>query len=155
MDEAGYFEEGTSKPVMPVQFSEMAQLQKERRILSQKLNRCEGKIDALSEEVLDLMVQAKMQSASVDGVTIYVERSIRASTPAEMSPEARAAFSEANLDYMVKERINQNTLTAYVKERAREVEATDIETIRDEGIPRVLRDHISIFQRTKVRARFS
>jgi hypothetical protein len=73
--------------------------------------------DALEGRLIEMFSDAGVPSISLDGKTIYLHRSTYAQRlPGVDTDDVKAALREAGAGDLIKESINANTLSAYVRE---------------------------------------
>mgnify|MGYP003433410470 FL=1 len=76
----------------------------------------------MEKDALDWMVANGMQSAKVDGMTLYVNRQLWAHPVDGDYPSACEALRQAHLGDLVQERFNVQTLSSWVRERDKDGE---------------------------------
>ena len=92
-------------------------LHEQKESLTDKLDTCKGKIRKLEEKLLAEFQDEGMNRASVGGRTLWLDHKIWASAGGDMDG-AVAALKAAGESDMVKESINRQTLSAWVREQA-------------------------------------
>ncbi len=102
-----------------------------------------AQIEAIEQAMVMSMLTDEVQNFKRDGVTFYISTRIFASVPEENKDEVFEWF-KGHPDYngMVKEQINANTLSAWVKER-----------LSEEGMPEDLEGKLKIYEKTGIGAR--
>ena len=88
-----------------------------KKILNDKLDTVKLKMVNLEKKILEEFASEGMTRAAVDGVTLWLDHKIWASAGGDMDG-AVAALKDAGEDDLIKESINRNTLSAWVRERA-------------------------------------
>ena len=118
--------------------------------LDGEIDRADAALKALKEEraqlvdqLLDGFADAGMTNVTIGNHTVYTTRQTWAGVDPEKKEEAKEALRAYGLDAFVKEQVNSQQLSAWVRER-REA---------DEGIPPAIADVIRITEKWDVRVR--
>ncbi len=94
-----------------------AKLDKERRTLNARLKKLDTLIEETSHAVLDHFQKIGIDRVTVDGVTIYVRRQLWAGREDGVTvDEACTALKDAGLPEYAHERVNTQSLSAFVRE---------------------------------------
>lgn len=102
---------------MAEQLREFVALEKRRRELETELAQISDRSAALSALLLDSMADAGMQSARIDGMTVYIRRDLYVSKRKEAeSADVCNVLRRIGCDYMVGESYNAASLKSKVKE---------------------------------------
>lgn len=117
-----------------------------RRIaeLDSQLRSAKDEADRLQESLLEEYAQEGIPSITIDGMTVYMHRSIWAS-PAEGISNDRfvGTLKSVGLDHFVKETYSSQTLSAYVRELMKE----------EESLPEELEEAIRVTEKYSLRTR--
>ncbi len=94
-----------------------ARLDKEKRGLEDRLKKLKVQIEETSHAVLDHFQKLGIDRVTVEGVTIYVRRELWAGREQDVSvDQACTALKDAGLSEYAHERVNTQSLSAYVRE---------------------------------------
>ena len=120
--------------------------------LKDKLDDVQKKINHLEKKLLVEFADEGMATAKIDGTTLWLDRKIWASAGGDMDG-AVAALKAAGEEDMVKESINRNTLSAWVREQAPSKFASPEEV--QAALPGPLKDAIKVTETNNIRVRKS
>lgn len=97
-------------------------------------------IDEIEAKMVELMVDEEVQNFNKDGKTFYLKSRLFASIPSEHKDDVIDWF-KGHEEYsgMVKEQINANTLSAWVKERREE-----------EDMPEEIESKLNVYEKTNI-----
>ena len=136
--------------------AKFAKLHKEQKRLKNKLSQIEKEISELEPDIQEIFLETNTQRLSSNGITLYVERKMRANIrfpeDEKESEKLRQAFHDAGMGASVKRTINANTLTAWVREIEEDNNAKTVEAVM-KLIPKGIRDHINIAEVINIRGR--
>ena len=114
-------------------------------VLSDEIKEKEDEIEALKTQRAQLQAaivedfgQQGIDSISIDGRKVYLRRDLRASVPAEKIEAAVKAFRLAGYGDMVKDSINAQTLSAFVREN-------------EGSLPTTIAPFINVFEQFSIR----
>ena len=134
---------------------------KEYRLLEEQLEAAKKKLAAMEDPLAEQMGLMGMQSARVDGMTIYIKRTPYVSKAAGVETESVCEIlKHVGLEYMVSEGYNAQSLKSKVKEYQEKWRDLDddyreshAEEYTDTGVPRELAKLLSIGERISVETR--
>ena len=112
-------------------------LHKERRELDLNLKKKKAECAETEKKLLVEFEDAGMQSANVDGMTVYLHRQLHASTGELGKGAVIAALKETGMDEYVSETYSSQSISAFV----REMEGTGQE------LPAKLKETLNIFEK--------
>ena len=125
-------------------------LDKKKKDLKSKLEDIQQQIRDLEITLLAEFEAEGMSKASVGGHTLWLDHKIWASAGGDM-PGAVAALKAAGEDDLVKESINRNTLSAWVRERAPSALSSPEEI--QAALPAGLSEAIKVTETNNIRVR--
>jgi seryl-tRNA synthetase len=113
--------------------------------------------DELGEQIRTRFEQAGIQSQkSKNGVTVYIKRELWAGFEEGKEAELQAALKEIGHGDMVKEKVNHQTLSAYVREIEEQTYGEDVDPQKVvAALPITLQSVIKVSEVFKVQARKS
>ena len=117
-----------------------------KRRLEQELKRLKDELEKEEARLTDYFTTEAVQNIKTEHGLAYLDRSVFASLAPEPDGEhkrAHAALRRAGLGYMVKNKVNPQTLSAYVREQ---------ESLEQE-LPKTLLRHINVAEVFRVRVR--
>lgn len=128
-------------------------LQIEKHNLDAQLKSVRGELSTLEPAVKDVFVEGGIKRHTAQGVTLFIHRQLRANAPAVEG--LRTAFEEAGLGDLVQDRVNANTLSAWLRERAREESEGEVSETDDPNllVPPNLRNYVNVTQEVSIRAK--
>jgi len=127
-------------------------LNEKKLSLKDKLDAVMKDIAKLEAALLEEFAAEGMAKATVDGVTLWIDRKVWASAGGDMDG-AVAALKKAGEGDMVKESINRQTLSAWVREQAPSKLSSPEEI--QAALPGGLKDAIKVTETNNVRVRKS
>jgi len=95
--------------------AEYVALAKQKAELDAEIKRVKASMAKMTDALIAYYVENNVQSQNVDGRTVYLHRQVWASL--KDAQEGVAAFKAAGLGDMVKESVNGQTLSAWVREQ--------------------------------------
>lgn len=122
-------------------FRDYVNLDKERRALENELKHVKAKLNTAEETLLTFMEQSGMQSAKIDGITVYLHRQWWAS-----ATDVQAILDNRDSAFLVKETVNGNSLSSWVRELDKDGEGQPV-------LPDDLKTAIKVTERFAVRTR--
>ena len=135
-----------------------ANLEDEKKELKDKLNEVKGKLDKLEEQLTKQFEKAGVPNIGVGGRTVYVHRQLWAGYKQD-KPKAIEALKDSSLNNYIYETYNTHSLSAYFRERVRELEEEkEGEPIEpEEALEQFpeLKDHIKLTEKVSLRSRKS
>lgn len=137
-------------------YKRWVELENEKIGLEAQLDGVKAEMAGLEPRILEAMVDSGVARISVDGRTLFTNRSLYAA-PAEgkARPDVVAALKTADLGDFVSENYNANSLSAYVREVADAAGGrgvVSLESIHD-NLPEALRGVLTIVEKFSVRSR--
>lgn len=142
------------------QLKEFIRLENEKKRLTTELDGVKAQLEVLNGIITNQFVTAGTQSMSVDKRTVYLARDIFASPRGPKESVIEALKSDEDLAAYVSENYNAQSLSAYVREVAKEVEAA---CNRDgrlfcaeeiiKALPESLRSTVNVFIKHIIRSR--
>lgn len=131
------------------------ELNRRKRELEAEVNLLKKQIAPIEAELLDEYAAEGVRSKGTqDGATVYLTRKIWARATDLGKPAACAALKRAGLGDYVEEGFNTNSLSAYFRERAKELEEqTGAPVAIDDVLPSELRDVIALTEDHKLNIR--
>ena len=121
----------------------LLQLRNDKEAIERDLRGCKKEIETVTKQMVDMMVQEEVQSFNKDGYTFYLKSRLFASILDEEKEDVFNWFkSQEELAGMVKEQINANTLSAWVKER-----------IEEDDLPEEIESKLNIYEKTDIGVR--
>lgn len=124
---------------------DFVKLEKEKRELNDKLKLVKAQIDEKVQGVKDHFTQMGYDKITLDGITLYLKRSIRASKIADTDDDAfKEAMIANDLGHLVKATANANSLASHFRkyEESLEVQPNHV----DQLVPESLKEFISIHE---------
>ena len=128
-----------------VKLKRFVELEKERREVETRLKSIKEEAKSLTEAILGDFEEAGMTKATIDGVTVYVQRTLWAKALEGDYERACEALRQAGLDVYVHERFNVNSLSAFVRERDK----------AGEPLPDAFKGAVDVEERFDVKTRLS
>lgn len=131
-----------------------ANLDRRRKVmegLAEEMKKHAGQVEA---ELLPRFRNSGVQSVKVSGTTVYVERTLWGGAKDGNMPGLCEALKEMGLDAMVKEGVNAQTFSAYIREQEQALSKTPLPP--EELIPKlpeVLQGVVNVSEVFKIRAR--
>lgn len=122
---------------------EYVRLEDKRRELEAELAAVKEAQAPLHDRVLEWFVQAGIQRTTMHGMTCWVQRLVWAGAKDGNTPRLVEALQDVGLEDLVKEAVNTQTLSAYVREQER----------NGADMPAVLADAMQVTEQFKVRTR--
>lgn len=120
---------------------ELVVLKEAKKELDSIVKENNRKIEQVEEKMVALMLEDEVQSFKRDGKTFFISTRLFASIPEENKEDVFDWFkSDPVLSGMVKEQINANSLSAWVKEQ-------------DEDLPEEIRERLKIYEKTSIGVR--
>jgi hypothetical protein len=120
---------------------ELVVLKEAKKELDSIVKENNRKIEQVEEKMVALMLEDEVQSFKRDGKTFFISTRLFASIPEENKEDVLDWFkSDPVLSGMVKEQINANSLSAWVKEQ-------------DEDLPEEIRERLKIYEKTSIGVR--
>ena len=113
----------------------------EKRDLDNRLDMVKERIMEMEPNVIDTMCDAGMQFTRIDGLTLYLRTDLRASA---VNVDTLAAFADTS--FMVKQTVNGNTLSAWVREQEQDDDGNPI-------LPDAIKEAIKVTQKVNARTR--
>lgn len=112
-------------------------LQKEKREQDLAFKKKKAECAEVEEKLLKEFEEAGMQSANVDGMTVYLHRQLHASTGKLGKAAVIAALKETGMDEYVSETFSPSSISAFV----REMDGNGQE------LPQKLKDTLNIYEK--------
>lgn len=138
------------------QFTEFQALTERKAAIDAELKGIKARLADLEPRLLEFMTEMGMQSIKAGGRTFYIHRQLWAGKLADADPHQFAEIMRAlGLGDMVKESVNAQTLSSWVREQAAELDgaATPEEIVA--ALPEELRGIVKISEVYSVRSRKS
>jgi len=127
-------------------------LEKRRRDLETELKSVKALLDTKKEGVMDHFQQMGYDKITLDGITLYINRAIRASKNGEADDTTfKAAMESAGLGHLVKSTVNANSLASHFRNYEESLEAP-VNRVED-LVPENLRGFINIHEIFDIRSR--
>jgi hypothetical protein len=142
---------------IPPTMRKYARLIKDLRTVEARVRALKKDIDQLEPTIREQFTEAGVQRMNVDGVTLYVRRQLWA-YPGEGGQEAACrALRRAHHGDMVREAYNVNTLSAWVRERAKAagLEDAPLADIIRKAVPKSLQAVLNITEKVTIGAQQS
>lgn len=128
-----------------VMLRQFVQWEKERDDLESRLKTVKESISQIEDNLLKEFEKDGISKATVDGLTIYIQRKLWASAKDGNYEATCAALRECGMAQYVQERFNTNSISAYV----REAEKNGIE------VPKALQDTLTVSEKFSLNTRRS
>ncbi len=109
------------------QLKRYVELEHERRDLDDRLKAVKAETEKLAASLLDQFAEAGMQSARVNGLTVYVHRQLWASAVEGNYEAACQALRASGHGEFVQERFNTNQISALAREMDKNGETLPVE----------------------------
>lgn len=113
--------------------------------LEEALKKAKKRLSEAEERGLQTCEREGIQKLSIDGTTVFLKRSLRASIKGGQRDQAVAAFEAEGLGDLVTHTMNAQTLSAYVREREKQ----------GEEIPPAIAAHLNVAELYTLSARSS
>jgi hypothetical protein len=123
------------------------ELKNKKALIEAELDDIKTNMEALSVRINDELVDNGIDNIKLDGYTIYPKLQLYAS--AQLTPENKPLFVEHGLGDMIKETINGNSMSAYVREFMKDSQMTI------DQLPEWLRDNVSMTEKITIGVRRS
>ena len=130
------------------------QLQYDKKGLEEELEEIKGSLKTISDQAIELMAENGVQKTTIEGNTVYIHEQIWASINPEDKEAAFEAMRANDLGDLIKETVNTNTLSSWVRDYIKETnEGMMFIESKDECVPEELRGHIKVSNVTQLRMR--
>lgn len=117
---------------------ELVVLKEAKKELDSIVKENNRKIEQVEEKMVALMLEDEVQSFKRDGKTFFISTRLFASIPDENKEEVFNWFKgDPDLAGMVKEQINANTLSSWVKEQ-------------EDELPEEIKEKLNIYEKTSI-----
>lgn len=127
-----------------------ATLTADKRKLDEQLRKTKEELDKLEQELLPQFADEGIQNVKTTTGLVYLQRSFHASLANGMDSETREALAEVGLDWLVKETVNQQSLSAAIRERF-----TSDDGLGSLVLPEELQDYVKVAEAFRLRVRLS
>lgn len=124
-------------------FKDWLRARDEVRRLDEALSKAKQRMREAEERGLQVCEREGIQKLSIDGTTVFLKRSLRASVKGGHREDAVAAFQAEGLGDLVTHTMNAQTLSAYVREREKQ----------GEEIPPTIAAHLNVAELYTLSAR--
>lgn len=112
-----------------------------KKLLEDGVKNVNAELEEIENELVELMLQEEMQSFSRAGQMFYLRNSVKASAKAGMQPELMRYLKDNGAADLVKETVNANTLSGWVKEQLEE---------NDDELPQELAELVNLYEKTAI-----
>lgn len=106
-------------PNLQTRAKRFAELSKQKREIEGNLDTVKGELKLLEEKLLDDFVDAGFSKVSIDDMTIYLRSQDWASVGEAGLPALKARLVEMGAEFLVRETVNTQSLSAWVRERTK------------------------------------
>ena len=107
---------------LPAKVRKFVQLHRHRKKLEAELERNKETAEKLEAELCEEFAAAGIQNISIDGATVFLARQIWASPAAGQGEALARAMRTIGMGDLVKETVNANQLSAFVRELPRDTD---------------------------------
>lgn len=119
------------------------QLRDSKKQVEETLKGINAQLAEVEKQLAEAMVSDEVQNFSRDGILFYLSTRTYASAVAQRSDELHAWLKQNGYEGLVKENVNANTLSAFVREQLEEVDE----------LPPELAELVHVYEKTGVTMR--
>ena len=119
----------------------LSELKSRKALLEDELKSVNAEIVIADRELSDLMVETDTPSFTHSGQTYYLTTKLRASARDGMQEKLYEALRKNGAGSLVKETVNANTLSSYVKELREE---------HEDQVPEWIAPYVNVYEQTNV-----
>ncbi len=112
-----------------------------KKILEDSMKNINLEMEEIETELVEAMLREEMQSFNRAGQMFYLRNSVKASARAGKQAELYQYLKDNGFGALVKETVNANTLSGWVKEQMEE---------NDDELPEDLAEFINLYEKTAV-----
>jgi len=135
-------------------FLEFQELTERKAVIAADAKKVAARLAALEPQLIDFFTESGLQSIKAGGRNFYLHRSLFAGKNPETEPDVFCdAMREAGLDELVGESVNANRLSAYIRERAADLEEGASPNDIIAALPESLREMVKVAEIYSVRSR--
>lgn len=124
----------------------LKKLKDEKKALENKVDALTAEIEQLDVQLSDAMTQAELDRFTRNGSTFYLKSRLYASAASGCKDEMIEAFKQNGYASMVKESVNANTLSSFIKEQ---------QELTGKDVPEWLEGKINTYEKVSIGIRKS